>query len=757
MAAALGAVAGTSLQPSRAAAAEVSPPLLEEVVVTARKREENLLSVPISMSVASGEALQVQAISRLESLSAAVPSFHFAESVAGNDQIFMRGVGSGVNLGFENSVGQVFDGFFFGRGRYGRSLFMDIAQVEILKGPQGALIGKNTTAGVINIRTARPTATFESYLIPTWEFEGDKGYSLEGALSGPFSERLRGRLALRYEDKDGYVENVVRHKKEMARQIYDVRGILEADVTATLSATLLYQHDDQQRDGRGRELLHCSAAVAAALAPTGEDCQFDLTNTAINLHNGVEVPATTNTQSDIAGLTLNWSTAIGTVTSLSGYSRYNVADNWDGDLTAFEGTSLNIDESYHQWSEELRLVSNSRGPVDYMAGLYYLASQLDAAFRVSANLKGPFPLPTLPPSFRVTNNRLFGQDSETMAVFGQVTWNIDPQWSLTLGLRATREEKKGHHHEFPTALYTDTPIPPPAGGPGANVHDVSAKRTEDQITPNAIVQWRPHKDRMIYFSVSQGFKGGGFDGMLSAPQATAQSRFVYRDEKVTAYELGGKFAFPDIGVEISTAAFDSKFKDLQVSSLLPGDGTLFRVGNAASAISKGIEANLVLKPTRSLRLSAAATYLKARYDRYQDAPCYGGQTAATGCIGLFQDLSGKPLQYAPTWKASVDGQYVWPLNHNLEFSWFARLDYSDSYALTTDLDPLSFQDSYVKVDSSLAIEAADGKWRVSIIGQNLTNELTTNFGNTGAGPPGASVFRFAEPPRSYRLQARIAF
>ena len=195
--AAVAAFVSAALLPAEVAAAPSAD--LEEIVVTARKREESLLNVPVSIAVVTGESLRDSAVAQLEALAPTIPNFHFAEAVSGNDQIFMRGVGSGVNSGFENSVGQVIDGLFIGRSRFGRALFMDVAQVEILKGPQGALIGKNTTAGAVNIRTARPTSTFESYLSTGWQFEGDEGYTVEGAISGPISDGVRGRLAFRRE------------------------------------------------------------------------------------------------------------------------------------------------------------------------------------------------------------------------------------------------------------------------------------------------------------------------------------------------------------------------------------------------------------------------------------------------------------------------------------------------------------------------------------------------------------------------------
>jgi hypothetical protein len=156
-----------------------------------------------------------------------------------------------------------------------------------------------------------------------------------------------------------------------------------------------------------------------------------------------------------------------------------------------------------------------------------------------------------------------------------------------------------------------------------------------------------------------------------------------------------------------------------------------------------------------LRLSANIGYLRARYTEFRDAPCYSLQTAAQGCVNTVQDLSGKSLQFAPKIKGSVDAQYRVPVSNGLELTLWARAYYSDRFAMTIDLDPLSFQESSTKYDASIALEGGDGRWRIGLIGQNLGDKLTSNFGNTGPGD--RSVFRFAEPPRGLVVQGRIEF
>ena len=171
---------------------------LEEVVVTAQKREQNLQDVPVAIQAVLGEEMRTSGIEKMETLAPTVPALHVSEAFGG-DQIFLRGLGPGVNFGFEQAVGQVVDGFFYGRSRFSRLQFLDLERVEVLKGPQGAIIGKNTTAGAINITTAKPTAELEGWITLAEEFDGAEGESYEGAISGPLSDKLMARLALRFE------------------------------------------------------------------------------------------------------------------------------------------------------------------------------------------------------------------------------------------------------------------------------------------------------------------------------------------------------------------------------------------------------------------------------------------------------------------------------------------------------------------------------------------------------------------------------
>jgi iron complex outermembrane receptor protein len=741
-------LAGTS-----AAQTEDAGARLEEVTVTARKREENLQDVPTSITAVSADALQKAGIVRLESMAAVVPNFFYSETVAFNDQISIRGIGSGVNPGFENSVGQQIDGVFFGRSRFGRAAFLDVQQVEVLKGPQGPLIGKNTTAGAINIRTARPTAELGGYLSATANLESDKGQIIEAALSGPLGDSVRGRVAARFTNTDGYYFNNPRQRDEMQRDDYTVRGSLDVDLSDAVTASLMYQHGKDERTGRNRELVTCRADELAILLRVGEDCVFDYRSGFNNLRNGALADESTDSDFDIAALTLRWDLgAIGEITSVTGYASYDAADEFDGDGSAIEAVSFSLGEKYSQISEELRIASNSGGAVEWLAGVYYLKTEQETRLSIGFNQQGPVPLfPVLPANSRVTSNRDTDQDSTTRAAFGQLTWNGPGNWSVTGGLRYTKERKSALNQEFPTILYTETPVTvQPVAGPGRFTHTFAATINESQLTPNLSVQWRPRPGTMLYAKADKGFKGGGFDQAITGAQSVA-SAFVFRPEEALSLELGGKFSLLDDTLRLNVAVFRMNFDDLQVSSRT--DGLVFTVGNAASAISQGVEAELRWKASSRFEIGATAAYLDAYYDDYGTAPCFQGQTAAQGCIGGAQNLTNRELQSVPRWKASLSGEYERPLSGAWGLRAFVQANYIDRFSMTPTLDPRGFQKAYTKIDARLALASTNG-FEISVLGKNLTDEKTANFGNASLN---ASFFVFGDPPREVSVQARYSF
>jgi outer membrane receptor protein involved in Fe transport len=739
-----------------ALALPVQAATLEEVVVTAQKREESLQDVPIAVSAVSGEAMRANNISTMQQLSATVPNFYVAESFVG-DAIYIRGVGSGQNnLGFEQAVGQVVDGFFYGRSRFSRISFLDLERVEVLKGPQGALLGKNTTAGAVNITTAKPTDEFEAWISPTYEFEADEGLKLEGAISGPLTDNLRARLALSYIDRDGYIKNTTTGDDDVGVEDLVGRLSLAWDASEDVEVLFQYQYGDIEHDAGNNQFSHCPTIPPFPIGVgPGEDCKVNYKRSGTATKFGVNVEGK-ETEFDTYSLTVNWQLGDHTLTWLTGYAEYEYSDLQDGDRTAWEATLPEFAEDYEQWTQEIRLVSPVGEDAEYIVGLFYQDKEQDTQYIVHFNIDTPPPPPSpgigLDP---VSRNTFTNETGEAYALFGQYTWHLNEQWDVTLGGRYTYEEKEGRSIQYPGNLYTFDPQAACLGLPGAcDVHDVEDDFDEDNFSPVLNAQWRPNDDAMYYVSFRKGFKAGGYDHNLVADQATAPDRFRFDSEEVKSYEAGAKLTLLDGSMRLNGSVFRMEFDDLQLGGFLDSVSAINTVTNAGSAISEGVELDVTWAATDALTLFAAVAYLDSTYDDYEDAPCYTGQTA--GCVNGRQDLSDQKLQFATDWKANVSAEYVWSLSDELNLTGFVQVSYSDDFPLQPDLDPDQTQDEYIKVDARLTLADVSGKWELSVIGKNLDNELTSHYGDDVPGQPG-NLWRSVDAPRSVALQGMIRF
>ncbi|MEJ8567977.1 TonB-dependent receptor domain-containing protein [Elongatibacter sediminis] len=746
------------------------PPVrtLEEIVITARKREESLQDVPISVQVVSGEEIREQNIVNLQDLSAQVPNLFVTESYVG-DAVYVRGIGSGQNnLGFEQAVGQVIDGFFYGRSRYSRFAFMDVERVEVLKGPQGALIGKNTTAGAINITTARPTREFEAWLQPTYEFEGAEGWSVEGAISGPLSDSVAGRLAFSVIDRDGFIHNTFTGQDDVRANDWSARGSLLWDIADNADLLLQYQTGEIRHDGGNNQLSFCDftsqqvpgapvnvnfTAIFAGIAPDDCTANYERTATAGKFGENVEGK---KTDFDSVTATLNWDFDRVQLTSLTGFARYDYRDEQDGDRTYVDvltndtfGTLPEFAEDYEQFSQELRISSAVSDQLDLIAGVYFLDKTQETEYIVHfANLAGQ----------AISRNTFTREEGRTYAAFAQVDYAFNDRWSLTAGARFTYEEKEARSVQVPTELYTYIPqdCTLPAAG-ACYRHDISDDLSENDFSPNLSVQWYPTGDSMFYANVARGFKAGGYDHVLVSDEATDPNileRFVFDPEEVLSYELGTKLTLADGTAQLNAALFRSEFDDLQLGGFLNSTEVINTVTNAGSAITQGVELELRWRPLDRLTLFAAVAYLDSTYDEYTDAPCYTLQV--TGCVNGRQDLSGEPLQFATDWKGTANAEYVWTLPGGMDVIGWVQYAFVDDFPLQADLDPKLWQDGYGKIDARLTLASADGNWQVSLIGRNLTDKLTSNYGDDVPGQAG-TVWRSVDAPRSFAVQALFRF
>lgn len=709
---------------------------LEEIVVTAQKRAESLQDVPISVAAIGGEKIAEAGIQDLGELSMHMPNVQISEAGIDNN-VFIRGVGSGVNLGFEKSVGMYIDGVYSGRGQMSRAPFLDMERVEVLKGPQGILFGKNTIGGAINITTAKPSSEFEGYVEATYNPEyGDT--DLTGVASGPLSDELSGRLAVNYRKLDGYFEHSLTGEDIRERENKIVRGTLAWNPSSDLDILLKYENSSFDDDGRQIQVYSASAGFP--------DARFDDKVDIGGLPGREEY---NYTDAQVASVTVNYSLGEHTLTSITAYSAYESDISDDQLLTPYFLTpgdgaifQLYTDEEFNQISQEIRLVSPLGVEFDYIVGAYYQTTDLDVERDVRWPVGGTSDLST-------------DQESDSLAVFAQGTWHLTDSFRATLGARYGRENKDFNRFQSANG------VPLPAAVVGT-LGPVALDRSESKVTGSFNLQYDTSEDVMVYLTASTGFKGGGFDESLVRslfPGETAEEAFEFEEETVKSVELGAKMTLAEGAANLNIALFHSKYDDLQTSVYNGFAG--FNVANAGSSISQGLEIDGRWRVTEALTVGGSLSYLDAYFDEFENGACSQYHASIGICSGNVRDLSDQPLVFSPDWAANLNTEYVKSIGNNLEWRTTLDVNYTDDFFTAQDLDPNTLQDAYTKVNLRIAVGDEEGQWSLALVGKNLTDKRTSGWINdvimSTAPGRGNTYFALTEPPRTVAIQGRYAF
>jgi iron complex outermembrane receptor protein len=767
---------------------------LEEIIVTSQKREENLQDVPISVAIVGGEQLLQRGAWKLEDIMLTIPTLHVGAAQIGN-QLFIRGIGSGVNAGFEQSVGTYIDGLYYGRGRLSALNFLDIERIEVLKGPQGTLFGKNSIAGALNITTARPTREAEGYVTAQYGFTFEEPV-LEGVLSGPISETLAVRVAGRWSELNrGWIKNAYRDRREP--QLESAVGRISVLWKPSENFDLLAKATVNRfvENGRSSELINVGGAYfgnpgsqAELLAPYGEFGVLDkVRNVGGTPGTAFDRDRSANTVQSY-GLTANYYLDDFTITSITGFITYDARDTQDNDVTPLDLMAMEVGEEYDQFSQEIRLTSPTGGLFEYLVGAYYQRDTLDALQYINISTLQIREAGYAGPPLHSGRYLTLHQKTESWAVFGQFKVNFNEDFSAAVGLRYSEDRKsvlqQGRLTAFnqPNVPLSSNPLMPVGAAPGvAQVgiwgqaplftweHDVDTVRKEDHFTPSLQLTWNATDDVMLYATGSKGYKSGGFDaffaryaGQYSGPiprDNSALDTFEFEDEKVKSVEIGTKTTLLNGAAELNIAAFYSKFSDVQVSTF--SGGIDVNVQNAATTISRGIEVEGRWRLTENLSSTGSFAYVDSYYKNFPYAECYFAQPApdcsvnpATGLNG--QDLSGKTTQQAPKINAHVSVEHVLPIQDAFLLTSGIGITYSSKYHIAADLDPRLVQKSYALVDARLAFSDVEGVWEVALVGNNLTNRKVFSWANDTPLAFG-SAYVHINRLRSFALQARYNF
>jgi len=759
--------------------------LLEEVTVTATKRNAGLQDVPIALYVMESKQLSQHSIGQLQSLSQFIPNLHISSAGAG-DQLFIRGVGSGANFGFEQSVGTFIDGLYFGRGHASRNNFMDVQRVEVLKGPQSTLFGKNTVAGAISIINHQPTDAFEGQLRLTAEPKFN-GWSSSLNLSGPLSETIKTRVAIQHSATDGYLNNTFRGEAERQEQDRAARVYLSWQPDDSLELTLKYDLQRARETGRNNRISIASPATRALLLPLDPDF-----NTANKDQKSSQIISALPTDKqyyhrdqDLLSITANWDIAGHQLTFISGYISVDDEQNNDSDYSVLELANRLRRESHRQLSQEITLTSPSGGRFEYLLGLYYQKEKLNLERFTDLQPSAiNMPLPNVG-SFGVMQ-----QDSQSLSAFAQLDWAINSELHLIVGARYSQDKKRVSKVQSVTdsfsyetnadlsALYSGalsfsnthrfdddgayTCLGVPGAGAYGFVNECSFDESwnnqldDEQLTGDITLQWFINPDAMLYAKLSNGYKAGGFDEQNAMGLVDS---FSYSDESVISYELGSKLDIAGNRGRLGLAMFYSEYKDLQVSSF---DGVVsFVVGNAAKAIVRGVELESRMLITEAVEVNGSIAYLDAFYRDFPGAACNEQQlealAAASGSRqGCTQDLSGQALQFSPQWNAQLGLDYHTSIDYGLQLLAGINLHYSADQEVSLDQNPLLAQPAYTKVNARLEVAHQHQRWSLALLGKNLTNERTTSFG-TKVVLLSSTYAQQISAPRSVELQLSYRF
>lgn len=810
----LAGIASISIPLSAAQAQEVSEPSIEQsglsvIVVTAQKRDEDLQDVPVSVVAISGEAIADAGIENLGNLSDYVPNLSIVQDPIG-DKINIRGIQSGNNAGLEQSVATFVDGVYRGRGVQARFNFLDVERVEVLRGPQGTLFGKNTIGGAINIATARPTDYFSTAFSATYNFDNIQQYIVGGHVSGPISENVSVRLAATYDNIDeGWVDDL--YYGSTAPRMEQWAGRFSLDAALGDGTSLFARVEYGDFDLAAQPFTQITPGPLAAFGVPASLSQSLIGSSEPVLDFGS--PGTMRGDNFEAALILNQEIGDNLLTVTGAYSAYDFLRQCDCDFSPLDMVRFDDSEDFEQTSIEIRLASPGGDRFDWLAGAYYQASDLYADGLAQFNLRGgpgEVAVDTLlnagcqgaiaagadpatnracilsglvsafdgtPLAYRDFGRfHVLDQSGEAFALFGQGTFNFAPSWSLTAGLRYTHEEKNAAQSAYPTsygtvvrddATYYDNyqgpyaPFAPFRTLAEGVPHTFDLARSEDSLTWSANLAYEPAPEVLLYAKIATGFKAGGFNSFaLSDDPGEAE----FEPEEVIGGEIGGKFTIFDGAGEINVAAFYSEFKDIQ-TALFTGS-TSFIVQNASSARSYGLELDSRFALGEHVELRAALAYVDFAFDSFPNAGCTVDQLIAfrittanplatvQDCAAAeINDLAGETSDHTPEFSGSLGLRHEWPLG-DFTLTNDLAANFATAQFRQADLDPVLRQDGFIKVNWVATFAPSDGPWDVSFFANNLFDEQTFSYGND---TPLIDTARQAMPdrPRTFGVRVRL--
>jgi iron complex outermembrane recepter protein len=709
-----------------------------DIIVTAQRRSERLENVPVAIAAVSGEELAKADVLNIHELNrvASGVQLDYAGAFTG---VAVRGVSTTTNgNNIENNVAIYIDGFYEPNGLAINMDLLDLAGIEVLKGPQGTLYGRNATGGAILVNTLEPSRTFTGRAELTYARFDDKRAS--AYVSGPLSEHVRFGVSASYLQSDGYLRLIdpvtpgVTHGGAAPIEKESVRAKLQFDLGSSLTATLAYSYayvnDPRTQTFSPRDHVQTGlyiGAIGAGANPNGANPPLFVTDPfTISYTRPTTVPSTSHQGT----LTLKWDLGLGSLTSYTGYRYSKVNQIFDFDGSAVDTSFNALPYKQDTYQQALDLVVTSIDGLDLVVGgsYYhdYVRSVPDESFSYGANLV-------------LSGRTVAGGETDSWAIYADATYHLTEALSLNLGGRYSEEKKSARFESFTF----------PGGVQTVQIPLTERNAKYMKFTPRVSVRYEVAPRTNIYASFTKGFRPGAIS--FSGPiQAAPQLYQFIKEENITAYEVGLKTASRLLRLDLSGFYYD--YRNLQVntlqrSPLCPPEpaacGQLNTVfGNAPKAEIYGVDGSISLTPTERLNLRAGAAYLHGRYKDFPNAT--GTGLSATGAnVTQLQDWSDQQLVRAPTFAGYLGADYNVPMGDGgLLFS--GNVNYTDSYVIS---NPSLFgpaagaalankqrfrTNGYALVSANATYTDATGHYYVGVFGKNLTNKLYRISYNGGA-------------------------
>jgi iron complex outermembrane receptor protein len=714
---------------------------LEEVVVTAEKRSQSIQDVPLSVAAIGGNDIKVGKVTGLNDVAMRVPGVAFNEFNVGEPRIYIRGIGnSSDSAASDQAVGVFLDEVYIGRtGGVGFDLF-DLERIEILRGPQGTLYGKNTSGGAINIVTSRPSQENEVRLSASaGNYEMT---NFQGMANGGLTDSIAGKIVAQYQQRDGYGKNVITEDQiatlgDLSNSRYigksigasgngdrlddadkrAVRGQLLFDLSDTMSLLVGGDYSKDKSNGTCRHLQNLDDAVAGL----GPFWALGMSAKYMNDDRNCSTQFNVDQEREISGVMarFEWDLGWSDFLSISAWreSDYNFVDDLTGipllDLTAPsppgvplppgswtppENVIDGVDENASQYSQEFRLTGSS-GKLDWVSGAFYMEEDVDRKeeyyTQYNTLLQGAFGLAGI-------GDVLFTQKNTTtsMALYAQFDWHFTEQWTLTYGGRYSYDKKKITQDAIdllnggvPTGVPLILPeFPAP----------VKADDDWSDYTNKVSVSFQPNDDMMLYATFSQGYKSGAFPSQANLPSVAATP---VDPETVDNYELGMKSTWWDNRIQFNVTLYDMDYSDLQVFEL---NSRLLLVLSSAKAESKGVDVDFNVLLMENLTLSTSYNYSDATYSDF------------TNSSGIVYD--GNDMVYAPNSAFAIDLDYRYDLGSAGALDFNVTYNWKDDYYTSPSNAEKTKQDDIGMLGASIGWSSNDESWLVSVWGKNLDDE-----------------------------------